>query len=72
MHDRNNLKGRIYFGSWFQRIWSAITRLHISGPMVEKDIVVVGVGHRSIFMLGRKQGNTGRRPDTAPWTCPND
>lgn len=72
MPARNNVKGRIYFGSWFQRIWSTITQLHISGPIVGKDIVVVRVGHKSIFMLDKKQENTGRRPDTVPRTCPND
>lgn len=66
MHNRNNLKRRIYFGSQFQRIWSTITRLHISGPMVGKDIMGVGVGHKSIFMLDRKQGNTGKKVGYSP------
>lgn len=67
MPDINNLKGR------FQRIWSTITEPHISGLIVGKDIMVVGVGQKSIFMVDRKQGNRGKNQGQiiAPRTCPS-
>jgi hypothetical protein len=65
--DRNKSKGRIiYFISWFQRIQSIVTWIHVSGPVVKQFIMMAGMCGRSCPHCGQEaEGNTNRKePET--------